>query len=392
MRPSTVLFHVTKRLLYTRWRDPGEEPKLHLFGQLKRITKEWIDTCLICKGGTYPAQLIYQELADIACERITAGITRALVGERPIKALLDAYNPSGSSKHVNFNTSKRDRWETDARRCHINWIILDSDWEGEFCRVAEAHPKVRAYVKNHNFGLEVPYRYGSETRRYVPDFVVLVDDGHGDEDLLHLLVEIKGYRREDAKEKKATMENYWVPGVNNLGTYGRWAFAEFTEVYQIEADFQAKVEFHFNQLINSVTKGLIDPSNTDAKRAETYILQQLGTDAKWMRLNSAIWRKIQSAQNHTLHLSDVDAIATSVSCDKYEVLAVLALLSRQSLHLLRIQFRSVTQGGVEITQTEFVGKLTDWWKHKSIPESAWKEWASNTQVGWVSASETMGSK
>jgi type III restriction enzyme len=249
MRPSTVLFHVAKRLLYTKWRDPGEEPKLHLFGQLKRITKEWIDTCLVCKGGTYPAQLMYQELADMACERITAGITRALVGTRPIKALLDAYNPTGSTKHVNFNTSRRDRWETDARRCHINWIILDSDWEGEFCRVAEAHPKVRAYVKNHNLGLEVPYRYGSETRKYVPDFIVMVDDGHGDEDLLHLIVEIKGYRREDAKEKKATMENYWVPGVNNLGTYGRWAFAEFTEVYQIEADFKAKVESEFENMI-----------------------------------------------------------------------------------------------------------------------------------------------
>ena len=35
MRPSTLLFHVTKHLLYTKWRDPGEEPKLHLFGQLK---------------------------------------------------------------------------------------------------------------------------------------------------------------------------------------------------------------------------------------------------------------------------------------------------------------------------------------------------------------------
>jgi len=253
MRPSTVLFHVAKRLLYTKWRDPGEEPKLHLFGQLKRITKEWIDSCLVCKGGTYPAQLMYQELADMACERITAGITRSLEGTRPIKALLDAYNPTGSTRHVNFNTSRRDRWETDARRCHINWVILDSGWEGEFCRVAEAHPRVRAYVKNHNLGLEVPYRYGSETRRYLPDFIVLVDDGHGDKDLLHLIVEIKGYRREDAKEKKATMENYWVPGVNNLGAYGRWAFAEFTEVYQIEVDFEAKVAGQFDKMITAWT-------------------------------------------------------------------------------------------------------------------------------------------
>ena len=97
-------------------------------------------------------------------------------------------------------------------------MVLDSDWEAEFCRVAESHPKVRAYVKNHNLGLEVPYRYGSETRKYLPDFIVLVDDGHGPDDPLHLVVEIKGYRREDAKEKKSTMDTYWVPGVNHLGT------------------------------------------------------------------------------------------------------------------------------------------------------------------------------
>src|SRR5271166_2602378 len=252
MRPSSLVFNVTQRLLYTKWRDPGEEPKLHLFGQLKRITKQWLDSCLVCKGDTYPALLMYQELADMACNRITAGITRRFLGEHPIKALLDPYNPAGSTNHVRFSTSKTDRWETSSARCHINWVILDSDWEAEFCRVAESHPKVRAYVKNHSLGLEVPYRYGSETRKYRPDFIVLVDDGHGDDDLLHLVVEIKGYRREDAKEKKSTMDTYWVPGVNHLQTFGRWAFAEFTEVYAIESDFAAKVEAEFNSIIDKV--------------------------------------------------------------------------------------------------------------------------------------------
>ena len=252
MRPSTLVFQVTQRLLYTKFREPGEPPKLFLFGQLKRITKQWLDTCLVCKGDTYPALLMYQELADMACNKITAAITRRFLGERPIKALLDAYNPTGSTTHVRFNTSRADRWETSSKSCHINWVVLDSDWEGEFCRVAESHPKVRAYVKNHNLGLEVPYRYGSEMRKYLPDFIVLVDDGHGPDDPLHLAVEIKGYRREDAIEKKSTMDTYWVPGVNHLGTYGRWAFAEFTEVYQIEADFKAKVENEFNRMIEAL--------------------------------------------------------------------------------------------------------------------------------------------
>ena len=67
------------------------------------------------------------------------------------------------------------------------------------------------------------------------------------------MVEIKGYRGEDAIEKKSTMDTYWVPGVNHLGSHGRWAFAEFTEVFQIEADFKAKVDAAFNKLIEGLS-------------------------------------------------------------------------------------------------------------------------------------------
>ncbi|MBP8290006.1 MAG: restriction endonuclease, partial [Chromatiaceae bacterium] len=252
VRQAQVLYELTSHLLLSRYRDANGEPQLHLFGQLKRITRQWLDGYLQCKGGVYPAQLKYKTLADMACERINAGITRAFIGQRPVKALLDPYNPVGSTLHVNFTTSKTDRWETAADRCHLNWVILDSDWEAEFCRVAEAHPQVRGYVKNHNLGFEVPYRYGSEMRRYLPDFIVLLDDGHGDDDPLHLIVEIKGYRGEDAKDKKATMDTYWVPGVNNLGTHGRWAFAEFGDIYQIESAFKAKVACEFNKMIGAV--------------------------------------------------------------------------------------------------------------------------------------------
>jgi type III restriction enzyme len=245
-----LIFHLAKHLLYSKWRDPGEEPKLHLFGQLKRITRQWLDNYLKCKGGTYPAQLMYQELADKACEKITNGIVQKLIGEHPVKAVLDSYNPVGSTNFVSFNTSKQDRWQTDSTRCQLNWVILDSDWEAEFCRVAEKHPQVRAYVKNHNLGFEIPYRSGTEMHKYRPDFIVLIDDGHGDDDLLHLVVEIKGYRGEDAKEKKATMDTYWIPGVNHLGNYGRWAFAEFCDVYEMQSDFEASVELRFNEMID----------------------------------------------------------------------------------------------------------------------------------------------
>ena len=106
---------------------------------------------------------------------------------------------------------------------------------------------------------------GSTPRKYLPDFIVQIDDGHilspspprsGGEgrgemalgtpgatpDFLNLIVEIKGFRGEDAKYKANTMRNYWVPGVNNVGKFGRWAFAEFTSVFEIERDFDKVVK------------------------------------------------------------------------------------------------------------------------------------------------------
>ena len=254
-RRATLLYHLTRRLLLTRWRDPNGDPRLYLFGQLKRIARRWLDGHLVCERGTYPGQLAYAELADLACERINAAIDEQHRGARPIQAVLDPYNPEGSTRHVRFTMSKRTRWRTDARRCHVDWAVCDSDWEAEFCRVAEAHPRVRAYVKNHGLGLEVPYRRGAASRRYLPDFVLLVDDGRGADDLLRLVVEVKGYRREDAKDKKKAMETYWVPAVNHLGSYGRWAFREMTSVDAMEPGLDDAANAAFERTLGSLPLG-----------------------------------------------------------------------------------------------------------------------------------------
>lgn len=254
VRPSQIVYELTSHLVLTKWRDSHGEVQLNQFHNLKRIAREWINGYLDCKG-TSPAQLKYKTIADMACDRITAAIVRSQVKrEKAVTVVLDPYNPKGSTRHVNFSTSKTSRWDTvgPPPKSHLNWLIMDSSWESEFCRVAEEHPRVVSYVKNHNLGFEVPYRYGSTLRTYIPDFIVRVDDGSGEDDLLNLIVEIKGYRGEDAKEKKSTMENYWVPGVNHMGGFGRWAFAEFVDVYEMQDKFAQAVQKQFGEMIESL--------------------------------------------------------------------------------------------------------------------------------------------
>ena len=44
-------------------------------------------------------------------------------------AVPDPYNPEGSTRHVNFTTSRKTRCATSPARCHVNWVVCDSDWE-----------------------------------------------------------------------------------------------------------------------------------------------------------------------------------------------------------------------------------------------------------------------
>ena len=65
---------------------------------------------------------------------------------------------------------------------------------------------MRAYVKNHSLGFTVPYKHGSANRLYHSGLHRPGRRRPRPDDPLNLVVEIKGYRGEDAKEKKTTME------------------------------------------------------------------------------------------------------------------------------------------------------------------------------------------
>jgi type III restriction enzyme len=239
IRPSTITFHIAKRLIETRFRDAGQDLPISLFGDAQRIVRRWIDEGYLVAKGVPLAAVTYLQLADEAAERIYLACQRVTGSERRVKAILDPYNPRGSSRHVNFTTSKPVRM-SDPRKSQVNAVVCDSTWEGELARVIERNPHVLAYVKNQGLNFEVPYRDGATARRYVPDFIVRIDVGR--DEPLNLILETKGFRGSDAQLKAETMKTLWVPGVNNLGAHGRWAFAEFTDPFEIQAAVDALID------------------------------------------------------------------------------------------------------------------------------------------------------
>jgi type III restriction enzyme len=233
-RPSEISFRLAKHLLYRDFRDEDGFPRQHLFPQIQRICKRWLDEGYLVTQGVPVGAVIYPEISEWVAELIKDAIVNSTGEERPVRAVLDPYQPTGSTASVNFHTT-RAVYATDYRKSHVSHVVLDSPWEQELARVLEAHPRVLSYAKNQGMQFEIPYRIGRLARRYTPDFLVRADVGGGE--VLNLVLETKGYRALEAQLKASTMQTMWVPGVNNLGAYGRWAFAEFQEVFAIQEEF-----------------------------------------------------------------------------------------------------------------------------------------------------------
>ena len=244
-REASIAFHLANWLLKKHFLGALNFPKLHLFDDLLRIAREWLNGgYLVCETGTHPSQVLYSTIADDASTKIANSI-HSENGEPRIRAVLDSCNPRGTTDEVDFFTSKTDLWLTDANRCHVNYAVCDSSWERNFCNILDNHPKVRRYVKNHGLGFRVPFRKKGWSHHYLPDFIVAFDGDDGS--CWHLVVEIKGEQTEDSERKAEIMQNQWIPSVNQTGEFGHWWFLEITNINTMEQEFDECIKSFSNE-------------------------------------------------------------------------------------------------------------------------------------------------
>jgi type III restriction enzyme len=224
IRSQTVAYMLAKRAL-ERWARMAEnidtEPTF-LFPQFLSIAKRWLEECLHLHDGRSIGWLSLASYRDEAVERIVRACAKTLsqAGNEEILPVLAPFDPDGSSKQVDFFTTKTTLLATNPAKCQVNYVVYDGDWEAAFAERLERIPQVRGYVKNHALGFEVPYVFMGQEREYRPDFIVHWDDGH--DDPLQLVVEIKGRRTEEDQAKADTLDSLWLPAVRNDGRFGRW--------------------------------------------------------------------------------------------------------------------------------------------------------------------------
>jgi type III restriction enzyme len=197
------------------------------------IVCDWISECLTLKDHTFIGLLLLHQRADDAGDRIFRAIVAADPGAQALLAMLAPYDGVGSTRHVDFDTTKP-VMSTNPERCHVSHVVADSGWEHKLAQTLEGMSEVLAYVKNQGLGFTIPYTIDGEEHQYVPDFIARVDDGHGEDEPLNLIIEVSGAQRRDKEAKVATVRSLWVPGINNLRTQGRWAFIECEDPWDAE--------------------------------------------------------------------------------------------------------------------------------------------------------------
>jgi len=277
-RLPTVAFALARRVLDQYFRDGDGAEKPWLFPQVLAISHRWLDECLVLKDGTFPQLLLLAEPAHDAADRIYQAIVAGDSGEKRLKPILQPYDTVGSTRWVDFDTS-RPVYATDPAKCHLSHVVADTEsWEQKMAQALEGMPEVEAYAKNHNLGFFIPYTLNGEEHRYIPDFLVRLRTGErsratgggaadggelgdGATDgaavdgptegrlpdgaatergaILNLILEVSGEARKDKAAKVGAARSLWVPAVNNHGGFGRWAFLEISDPWDAQGAIRA---------------------------------------------------------------------------------------------------------------------------------------------------------
>ncbi|MCX6841969.1 MAG: DEAD/DEAH box helicase family protein [candidate division WOR-3 bacterium] len=259
-RGQEVEFSLAKLVLEKYCLDEKDNLKPWLFPQVLRLVRQWLAECVTYKDNTFPQMLLIERYAHDAADRIYQAIVATTHGQKTLRAILRPYDWLGSTRFVSFDTT-RDTYQTRADRCHVSHVVADTaSWEQKMAQALEDMDEVVAYVKNQNFGFDIPYTIDGEEHWYRPDFLVRIrvpspgrpvipsersesrnlSDASGE--ILNLIVEVSGEPRRDKAAKVATARNLWIPAVNNDGRFGRWAFIEVTDPWDAKNTIRAAID------------------------------------------------------------------------------------------------------------------------------------------------------
>ena len=239
LRDSQVIYyfaHLMIREYYTS-RELGQQ--FQKFPDIKTIVETWYHEQLEIIGGdgsTEQKRLVMLWNYKAVLDNIMEGVHKANEDHEEITAVLNYYNPEGSTIHVYRPTNKT---VYPTQKSHVNFVIVeDNSWQQIAAKTLDAMDCVECWVKNTYLGFRIPYSVGDENKEYQPTFIVRVKG-------INLIVECEDFDCDKSGNKEAKrhyLKDYWIPAANNLKTYGTWDLLEVRDIDQLKKLINDKIK------------------------------------------------------------------------------------------------------------------------------------------------------
>ncbi|HOW36087.1 MAG TPA: DEAD/DEAH box helicase family protein [Candidatus Omnitrophota bacterium] len=246
-REGEVTIRLAESLLKRYYMDADGTEKYWLFPQLKKICEEYIKGYVVLKDRMVIGYLSVGEYFSGALTKIQQGIVAENLDQQKEKKLLPVlapYDTLGSTRYVDFLTTK----EVQATvKSHVNYVVADTkEWEQGVATRLEQMLEVLSYVKNQNMGFAIPYEYQGVGHPYIPDFIVKLE--LPDKSVLSLIIEVTGKKDDKKIIKIKTTRELWVPAINNIGKFGKWAILEVQDIHEVQNLIRARLQNGFDKL------------------------------------------------------------------------------------------------------------------------------------------------
>jgi type III restriction enzyme len=220
LRTQSVVFRIASTIYNSEKKPDWKGSKEAFLIQLIRIVEQFMDSdkisiknplfnqeetrrrILVMLNMNKVIQHIWNEIRA----NNTLELTPVFDKEKPLLSTTDVRTWWTSKPCENFSKS------------HINFTVVDSDWEFLEARNINDQNRVVSFVKNDHFGFAILYNFEGVIRKYYPDFVIKFKNGQ------HLILETKGQDTDQDKTKRVFLDD-WCKAINQHGGFGIWRWA-----------------------------------------------------------------------------------------------------------------------------------------------------------------------
>ena len=219
-RTQSIVFRIASTIYNSEKKPDWKGSKEAFLIQLIRIVEQFIDAdkisiknplfnqeetrrrILIMLNMNKVIQHIWNEIRA----NNTMELTPVFDKEKPFLSTTDVRTWWTSKPCENFSKS------------HINFTVVDSDWEFLEARNVNDKSDVLSFVKNDHLGFAILYNHEGVIRKYYPDFIIKFKNGQ------HLILETKGRDTDQDKTKRSFLDE-WCKAINQHGGFGMWRWA-----------------------------------------------------------------------------------------------------------------------------------------------------------------------